>query len=297
MNFNRSWGALIAVCICTFNAFAQKTIVEKLPSNINSSEYDEISPIISHQSDALLFTRVAYPVFEQTIFHEGEDLSSTLSKRQYEATLNEIYSEIAGRKVVEATYSSYNQDIWIAAFNGNSFGKVSHPGYPLNNALPNSISSTTEDDDTYVTINQFEFDGGMQRGFSTVRRVQNNWTHPVPMTIDNYYTQHPDVGLSMSSDGQILILSLKRKDSKGSTDLYYCRRKSESVWSEPINMGPVINSYGREITPHLSADQKMMFFASNRDHKNPQTDIYISYRLDDSWTNWSEPKRLANPIN
>jgi len=233
----------------------------------------------------------------EQVVHNGREMSTALSARKYDSLLSEIYSEIAGKKVMDVSRSSYNQDIWMAAFDGHHIGTVSHPSYPLNNALPNSISSATENANAFISINQFNQAGGMKGGFSIVQKQNGRWSHPSPIRIDNYYTNDDDVSLSMSPNGEVLILSLKRMDSKGETDLYYCTRKGVYEWSEPINMGKVINSHGREITPHLSADNKMIFFASNRDHKNHQTDIYISRRLDNSWTNWSEPQKLAQPIN
>jgi len=297
MNFRPSIVSLIYLVFLCLNLSAQNYRVEKLPSTINSAGFDEISPIITNHDDGLFFTRVGYPVFEKTVVHNGREMSSSLSARKYDALLGEIYSEIAGRKVIDATSSSYNQDIWMASFDGHRVGTVSHPRYPLNNALPNSISSATDNANAFISINQFKVAGGMKGGFSIVQKQNGRWSHPSPMHIDNYYTNDDDVSLSMSPNGEVLILSLKRMDSKGQTDLYYSTRKGPNEWSEPINMGKGINSHGREITPHLSADNKMIFFASNRAHKNHQTDIYISRRLDNSWTNWSEPQKLAEPIN
>jgi len=42
---------------------------------------------------------------------------------------------------------------------------------------------------------------------------------------------------------------------------------------------------------------KTMFFSSNRQNVMGGYDLFMVYRLDDSWTNWTAPKRFLSPIN
>ena len=56
-----------------------------------------------------------------------------------------------------------------------------------------------------------------------------------------------------------------RDDSLGSIDYYIVFRSENDEWSEPINMGPEINTPGaREYTPYVSPDGKYFFFMSTR---------------------------------
>lgn len=62
-------------------------------------------------------------------------------------------------------------------------------------------------------------------------------------------------------------------------------------------MGKSINSANDEATPQLLSDNKTMLFASNGFSGYGDYDLYVSYRLDDSWKNWSEPINLGGKIN
>ena len=47
-------------------------------------------------------------------------------------------------------------------------------------------------------------------------------------------------------------------------DLYISFAGNDGSWSKAVNMGPVINSNGRDFTPMLSPDGTYLFFTSSR---------------------------------
>jgi outer membrane protein OmpA-like peptidoglycan-associated protein len=221
-----------------------------------------------------------------------------LSPEKYQTTLADVYSQIAGRRIRQAESSPFNQDIWIAAGDSFDFVRIEHPGYPLNNALPNSVVTITPDPRAFYVINRFERNGNLDRGFSLVRRTDDSigWSFPKPIEIRDYYTITSDVSLTMSFDGKILILSAARSDSRD-MDLYVCFKEGENKWGAPQHLGQVVNSPFRETTPFLSEDNETLFFSSNRPGGYGGNDLYSSKRLDDTWKNWSPPALLFEPMN
>ena len=271
--------------------------VERLTNEINTERYDEISPVVSVDGSTLYFTRVAYPEFDKTLVVDGKNLAETLPVLQYESTLRSVYSSIAQKNVIDPAGSDFNQDVWVAKVAHQEAASVLHPGHPLNNALPNSICALTPDPDAFVVINQFPEEGGLRKGFSVIKRLEDgSWSYPRPLHIQNYYTKSEGVSLTMSIDGEALLMSIERDDSYGSNDLYVSFRIDDSTYTAPRNLGVDINSQARESTPALSEDKNTLYFASNRPGLGG-TDIYMAKRLDDSWTNWSYPRRFIAPIN
>jgi OmpA-OmpF porin, OOP family len=292
---------LFIVCILVSNIprmAAQSPLfeVEKLPDFINTP-YDEITPVPNREGNILFFTRVGYPNFERTLFLDSVDLAKKMKPEQYRSFLAAVYSNISGYDIHEPEKSELNQDVWMARTDEYScFMEAQHPGPPLNNALPNSITAITPDPNAYYCINQFKRTGDMNKGFSIIRYRPDSmtWQFPEPVQIDEFYTITSEVNLTMSFDGQVLILSAVRFDSRD-MDLYVCFRQGERHWSAPQHMGKVLNSDRRETTPFLSEDHSTLFFSSNRTGQH--NDIYLSKRLDDTWKNWSPPVRLVEPIN
>ena len=277
---------------------AQNYIVERLNSKVNTEDYDEISPVVSLDGKTMFFTRVAYPTFEKTIKLEGIDLATTLNSSDYNKELSLIYTKIAGKTVTDPAASPFNQDIWIAESYSGDFEDISHPTYPLNNALPNSVSAVTPNGNEVVVINRFNEKGGMEKGFSISRKMQDgSWSFPESINIQNYYNTSSDVNLAMSANGEVIILSMERPDSYGDNDLYICFRIGVNHWSEPMNLGPKVNSAYRETTPFISDDGTRIFFSSDRRGTVGGSDIFFIDRQNGGWKDWSVPFRFVSPIN
>ena len=188
---------------------AQIFKVEPLNNGINTSQYDEISPVVSIDGKTLYFTRVGHSTFDRTLKLDGVDIAKELNENDYQNELKYIYSKIAGKEVRDPQGSKFNQDIWVAESIFDDFEKISHPSYPLNNALPNSVSALTPNGNELVVINKFSQFGGLDKGFSITRKASDNqWTFPEPIEIKNYSNNNSDVNLAMSADGNILILSI-----------------------------------------------------------------------------------------
>src|SRR5687768_7367789 len=272
--------------------------IEKLPPSVNTEEYDESAPVLSKDATTLFFTRTGHPEFEGTLLNANGQVISNKEDTGYHMRLSEIYSEIAGIRIDDPYHSVYNQDIWAVSIEGDSIRNPIHPGYPLNNALPNSLVSTGMKPNEYVVINQFYEDGSMYAGFSRVN-IEPDGSHsfPLPMHIYEFNISRSDVNLTMSPGGYVLILSMKRPDSKGHNDLYASFFMRDNVWSAPQHMGSVINTEFQETTPHISPDKRYIYFSSNRPGGPGGNDIYVSKRLDYTWLNWTEPVLLQGGVN
>ncbi len=272
-------------------------VLQKLPEFINSP-YSEITPVPSRDGRTLYFTRVGHPDFDRTLLIDSVDMAEKLTLEKYLELLGNVYSQIANTKIYNPTASAFNQEIWIATGDSIGFTNLTHPGYPLNNALPNSLVTITPDPNAFYVINQFLPNGNMDRGFSKVNRTSDStgWSFPTPIEIEDYYTITSDVSLTMSFDGEVLILSAARFDSRD-MDLYVCFKEDEHKWSAPKHMGNTINSSGRETTPFLSEDNTTLYFSSNRKESTGGNDIFTAQRLDSTWTKWSVPEKVREPIN
>jgi len=272
--------------------------LEKLPPTVNTDAYDESSAVISKNGTRLFFTRTASPDFDPTLMDESGQLTSNKEDPLYLQRLSQVYSEIAGTTILDPSASAYNQDIWIASILNDTVISSFHPGYPLNNALTNSLVSTGMTMDEYVIINQFFEDGSMYAGFSRLK-ISDDGSHsfPQPMHIYEFNVNSSDVNLTMSPFGLVLILSMDRSDSKGHKDLFVSFYVRENVWSPPINMGDLINTEFEETTPHISPNKRFLYFSSNRPGGVGGNDIYYSERLDHTWLNWSTPILLKGEAN
>jgi hypothetical protein len=133
-------------------------------------------------------------------------------------------------------------------------------------------------------------------GIYVTRRTGSRWSLPefVPVPgVDN----REFLGIYVSPDFDVILLSMKGADSRGEEDLYFSIKDSAGRWSVPKNMGATLNTTGFEISPFLSADKKKLYFASNGHKGAGDADIFSSERLYNSWETWSVPVNLGKEVN
>ncbi len=118
---------------------------------------------------------------------------------------------------------------------------------------------------------------------------------PIKITAFNNYEDTAD--LTITANKKQLILAINTDFTQGGTDLYFTTRKDDGTYGLLQNMGKSINSANDESTPQLLSDTKTLLFSSTGYSSFGDHDIYCSYRLDDTWKNWSEPVNLGAKIN
>jgi len=203
----------------------------------------------------------------------------------------------------ENTGGSNDEDIWYSEFDevNQSWTKAINMGPPLNTVGPNFITGVGIKGDTLLLGNIYGKHGKMSAGLSISLRVGNQWSFPQPVKVSDDYNLSSKTGYDLSHDRNALIIAQEKVDSKGGLDLYVSFRDPDAKYpfsgKESVNLGPVINTFGDETSPWLSYDGRTLFFSSNGHNGYGSLDIFMSKRLDNTWTNWSEPLNLGPGIN
>src|SRR5688572_14332198 len=68
------------------------------------------------------------------------------------------------------------------------------------------------------------------------------------------------------------------------------------AWSEPVWLGPVVNSPARDFRPVLSTEGRRLYFHSDRDGGLGEVDIWLSRRAGINCP-WEAPVNLGPPLN
>jgi len=288
---------LVFILVLNWQQATAQHSLEKLPYPVNSDYLDEICPVLSPDRQLLFFTRMADPDCEKTLIIDGMDVNQSLSPDEYAFRLQKVYSQIANRVIADPLATTYNQDIWYTRLSDGQPVGIYHPGYPINDVLPNSICSGYGTANAYLVINQFEKTGGIDRGFSTTHLNGREFAFPEPLHIERFNKSASELNLTAATDSSVVILAMKDENGYGNMDLYVCFRTGPSAYSQPVNLGPDINTASRESTPVLSSDLKRIYFSSDRPGSYGGTDIYYAQRKDFTFTSWSAPVRLNPPVN
>lgn len=165
---------------------------------------------------------------------------------------------------------------------------------PVNSDKVNNITAIGQDNNTLLmaTGNDFEL----------FERTANGWRSKGTLGI-YYENEHRYFEATQSADGKAILFAAKNaknlfyNENLDEKDIFVTLKNAQGKWSEPINLGQAINTRGNEASPFLAADGKTLYFASNGHAGYGDMDIFMSRRLDNSWTRWSTPVNLGPEIN
>ncbi|MCS6833740.1 MAG: OmpA family protein, partial [Flammeovirgaceae bacterium] len=123
---------------------------------------------------------------------------------------------------------------------------------------------------------------------------KGKWTSPSKFS-SKINTRHHETSASFSPDGRTLyFVSNKPDGSRGGYDIYMCKKDEKGNWSDPINLGPEINTEYDEEGVFIHPDGKTMYFSSNGHDNMGGFDIFKSVYENGKW---SKPENLGYPIN
>ena len=201
-------------------------------------------------------------------------------------------------------YGSINtsQDIWFSE--RDSSGKWSaamHLEAPINTTYYNAVYWISPDNNRILIRGAFTDGGYAGKGVSMSYVKRNgSFSEPQALQIKNYhkYDRGQQSGATMANDAQTLLFYMSETKGSYENDIYVCFLEDDGSWTEPKSLGKKINlpEYN-EMTPYLASDGVTLYFSSNRPGGLGDNDIWMTKRLDKSWTKWSDPVNLGSPIN
>jgi len=153
-------------------------------------------------------------------------------------------------------------DIWVMDREGDGWGEARKMDAPINSPGKEYFPSLTRDGTMYLTREDGE--PGTEAIYRS-RLVDGKYTEPerLPEQVNSGRSRF---NAFIDPDERFIILPvLGDEDSAGAIDYYVVFRNEADRWSDPINLGPEINTPGhREWTPYVSPDGRYFFFMSTR---------------------------------
>lgn len=201
------------------------------------------------------------------------------------------------------------QDVWVSTLTGSGasaqWSEAINLGPPINTPGDNAVSSLSLDGRTMYLLNVYTPDGNLNFGLSKSIKTRIGWSTPTECKImDNYSLKSglkdeaAFAEFAIGPEGNVIIMAVRRQDTEGERDLYVSFLQPDKVnWSRPRSLGKTLNTADFESSPFLAADNRTLYFTSAGHPGFGSGDIFVSRRLDDTWTNWSEPENLGPAIN
>lgn len=144
----------------------------------------------------------------------------------------------------------------------------------------------------YFTRCKFEKNGYFGCQLLTAKRQGTKFGTPEPLVIgnDSIIIAHP----ALTNDDKVLIFASDMSGGQGGKDLWYIKEESRGKWSDPINLGPEINTKGHEMFPYIRSNGDL-YFASDGHLGMGGLDIFVAKEKGN--TQWGTVTNVKAPIN
>ncbi len=232
------------------------------PRNLGAgvnSEHEEYAPALTADEQTLIFTRKR-PREDRNYLHLGSEF----------------------------------EDFYVSQRVNGVWGPAVNLGPPIN-SQNNEGAQSISADGIHLYFTGCSRPGGI--GSCDIyysRKAGSGWSAPVnlgPPVNTSAWESQP----SVSPDGKTLFFTSNRRHNYGQMDIWTSTLSDTGRWSDPVNLGPVINTAGKEMSPFIHPDNKTLYFASDGHTGMGGIDLYYSVRDLDG--NWQQPINLGYPIN
>jgi len=196
----------------------------------------------------------------------------------------------------------------IKAINNPVDFKPINLGKEINSEYDEYHPSITADEKTLIytrliPTSKYSYDGRqeMQEDFYITDKVNDIFEDSRAFG-DPLNTYSNEGAQSISADGKLLFFTscefYKGKSphgvSFGSCDIFMSKKTGDK-WSDPENLGEIVNSKYWESQPSFSSDGKTLYFTSNRPGGKGKNDIWKTELRDDE--SWTVPVNMGDSIN
>lgn len=273
-NFMKRLFFLLTIGACSNLAVAQLSIptintVENL-KNL-SSDAEESSLVFFNNAESVYFHRTYLKEREGDLEVEGKDI--WFAELDQKATSKKD----DGTKVWERPYRLFR------------YGEVE--------GLNVLVGSSADGNTLYLINTIFTEDDYIQR-FVSLKREGKSWARNYKeIKVPGLSFDGRNISVRMCQSEDLLFVSMPNEADGENGDLYVSMKQNDGSWSKLTNLGENINSEGFEISPFLMEDRKTLFFSSDGHGGEGELDIFVTYRLDDSWQKWSRPVNLGTTVN
>lgn len=190
-----------------------------------------------------------------------------------------------GQHYEDIYMSQRGEQGWSAAFNLQG---------PVNSRMQDATVGLSPDGNEMIIYRADEKNPNGE--LLITQREQGQWAAPQRMT-EKINSKYHDPSATISPDGTEIYFSSNRPGGFGGRDLYRIRRLPNGEWSEPLNLGPEINTQYDEDAPFIHSDGTTLFFSSNGHNTMGGYDIFKATLLNPDMNVWGKPENMGYPLN
>lgn len=184
----------------------------------------------------------------------------------------------------------YDEDIYVSHNVGGQWSQAENIGAPINSKGHDATISLTADGKR-LYIYRHKKDGKLY--VTDFDDAGKKWKEPRPVE-KPLNSKYYEASICQSADSSMLFFTSDRPGGYGGLDIYMVKREGKD-WSDPVNLGPQINTVFNEDSPFLHQDGKTLYFSSNGPNGMGGYDVFVT-EMDETGA-FRSPINVGAPIN
>lgn len=189
-------------------------------------------------------------------------------------------------------YGRYYHDMYRLDINNGGYASVS-PIAPLLNSSSHDLVSGFDESGGVLVFVKDQGNRGAQVLTDTFRLDRSLDYYPQPIDLP-IVPSAGDRNIQIVHD-TIILFSSRRQGGYGGYDLWITSF-NDSTWTEPINLGPDINTPFNEVGSFMTVDGLQLYYSSDRPTSSGGYDIFTqAFSLETR--SWSTAQNLVIPVN
>jgi len=191
----------------------------------------------------------------------------------------------------EKTTNSFSkfEDIYISKRVNGEWTNPSKISPNINIKFNDAAASLSPDGKTLVLY--YEYGGG---DIYVSKSDGTEWSKPTPLNKNINTPTSWETSAFLTNDGKKLYFTSNRPGGLGNLDIYVSEMEQTGDWGKANNLGPAINTTGREDSPAVDADGSTLYFSSDGHPSMGGMDIFKSEFKEGQW---QKPVNMGHPIN
>lgn len=205
-----------------------------------------------------------------------------------------VFTRRFPRKATTTADTKEEEDLYVSTLANGKWGNATRVPEPVNSTDNEGAQCISQDGRImFFTACNREDGGGRCDLYMCVNKA-GKWSKPRnlgPAVNSGAWEGQP----TFSIDGKTLYFVSNRKGGYGGMDIWQTTFEN-GRWTEPVNLGPTINTKWDEMSPFIHFDDRTLYFSSNRPEGMGGFDLFVSFRQFDGGP-WGEPVNFGYPVN
>lgn len=263
---------------------------------------DQVKPTGNQLTVALARKKSAEFALQNEKETQGEKSNTVFAPKNLGTAVNSKMSEYLPSQTIDGSQLFYTRR--VDTYNEDFYGstRVKNGNWESAQALKGSLNTPqsegammiSQDGNVLVFTGCYRPDsyGGCDLYIST--KTQEGWSAAKNLGA-HINSEQWESQPCLSPDKSELYFASRRTGGYGGSDIYVSKMQDNGQWSDPINLGPTINSPADEQCPFIHADNQTLYFTSSYWPGYGDDDLFFVRKQADG--TWSTPKNLGYPIN